>query len=189
MAQTVSFYAKSETANGVSYAENLIMSYSTDSTNPATFQKAGEAKVETEGEWQNYSFSIPDGAIYFAIERFDPNGGSLWLGLDDISFSIASGSPLSYNVYKDRLLYKNVSTTSCSMPADAGSHEYAVTAVYASGESTPVSISVGTDGIRSIDASATGKPTYWTIDGRRLTEPLQRGITIVRNGKAVKVGK
>lgn len=189
MAQTVSFYAKSETANGVSYAENLIMSYSTDSTNPATFQKAGEAKVETEGEWQNYSFSIPDGAIYFAIERFDPNGGSLWLGLDDISFSIASGSPLSYNVYKDRQLYKNVSATSCSMPADAGSHEYAVTAVYASGESIPVSISVGTDGIRSIDASATGKPTYWTIDGRRLTEPLRRGITIVRNGRVMKVGK
>lgn len=75
------------------------------------------------------------------------------------------------------------------MPADAGSHEYAVTAVYASGESTPVSISVGTDGIRNIDASATGKPTYWTIDGRRLTEPLQRGITIVRNGKTMKVGK
>ena len=75
------------------------------------------------------------------------------------------------------------------MPADAGSHEYAVTAVYASGESIPVSISVGTDGIRSIDSSATGKPTYRTIDGRRLTEPLQKGITIVRNGKAVKVGK
>lgn len=185
-AQTVSFYAKSEAANGVSYPENLIMSYSTDTTNPADFQKAGEAKVETEGEWKNYTFSIPDGALYFAIERFDPNGSSLWLGLDDISYSIASGNPLSYNVYKNRLLYKNVSTTSCSVPADSGNHEYSVTAVYASGESIPVSINVATTGIHALDASAaTDEPTYWTIDGRRLSKPLHRGITIIRNGKSV----
>lgn len=187
-AQTVSFYAKSDAANGVSYPENLILSYSSTTNNPAEFEKADQIKVETLGEWQNYTFSVPDGARYFAIERFDPNGGSLWLGLDDITYIVNCGTPLSYNVYKDRELYKNVATTTCSVPAEDGNHEYAVTAVYESGESAPVSIRVSTDGINAATARQTKAETYWTTDGKQLAAPLQKGITIVRtsDGKFIK---
>ena len=141
------------------------------------------------GYWSEYKVKVSEGTKYFAIHHTTPGMDGLMLMLDDFTFEIG-GTPVSYNVYRDGTLVSAEKTMEATVIGNpGGTHAYAVTAVYASGESTPVSISVGTDGIRSIDASATGKPTYWTIDGRRLTEPLQRGITIVRNGKAMKVGK
>lgn len=180
-AQTVTFYAKSDAVNGVSFVENLILSYSTTTNEPAQFVKAAEAKVETEGKWQFYSFDIPEGARYFAIERFDPNGGSLWLGLDDITYSKSCDAPLSYNVYKDMIKCANVTTPECIVPADGGKHMYSVTAVYEKSESAPVSVSITTDGIRSVDASRNVSSAYWSVDGKRLRKPL-RGMNIMRDG-------
>lgn len=106
-------------------------------------------------EWGHYTFEVPDGAKYFAIRAYT-NAGVI-LMVDDVTFRPLASSALKlsgYNIYHNGTLLNGspVSATAFThkdIDPDA-THEYAVTAVYTQGESTPVTASLAMSGIATI---------------------------------------
>ncbi len=159
MAQSITFYAKSLWMEDG--GESFRFLYSTGSLNPDDFIEI--AKVDAvPAEYTLYSYDIPEGAVYFAINCVSPMGGGFYV--DDVTFvSQESGAPLGligYNIYRDGAkvnteVYAENSYT--DMITERGTYEYLVTAIYDRGESMPsekVSVNVTELGIDLPGASA-----------------------------------
>lgn len=189
--QTISFYATAYT----SYydADSVEVLYSLTDNDTASFIPLDSFALSTsataDGDWGNaYSFTVPEGAKYFAIRHISNSTGFVVL-IDDVSFiaAPAEGAILGYNVYRDGKLVgyvkanadesDNYSYDDSFDNAGNGSHSYNVTVVYENGES-PFSNTATTivDAIASINASS-------SIAGHDVTVYAQNGA-LVAKGRA-----
>lgn len=191
-AQKISFYAF--TPNVDLGAEQLEVLYSTTNRDTANF-----IPLKTEGistvAWIKYSFSLPDGARYFAL-RYKSKGNT-GLFIDDVTYK--SGTPVvdSYNIYRDNVLIASTPTPGY-LDADAdGKGRYKVTVNYVQGESDFSNEASDPTGIKEVSAPAGSESTaIYDLTGKYLGKgtatfrALPHGIYILQQeGKARKVVK
>lgn len=211
-AQRVNFYIKSVS---MAYPERFRVLYSTDSRSVSDFVKVAETNYYTPvSYWRRFSVNLPAGAKYFAIQCISADGFGLMV--DDLSFTPATSDLMQldfmgYNVYRDGT---KVNATPLGEPTFTdtpgnGSHDYYVTALYASGESSPSPVStVGGSGIDNVPGAASdfraightgcleidglyGEVAVYTVDGRlaaretvagNLTFSIAPGTYVVSGG-------
>ncbi len=157
-AQTISFYAKSYSAD---YPEKIEVLYSTGSMNTADFISVRAAEV-VPADWTEYTVELPEGAKYFAIRSCATS--SFMLMVDDVTYETSEISTdlaiVGYNIYRDgvKLNAEPVEElTYIDADVTEGEHSYVVTVVYDKGESkisNVVTISV-VNGIEAVAAKST----------------------------------
>lgn len=133
-AQTISFYARSYSAQ---YPEAIEILYSTGSNDISEFVSVKKVAV-VPGEWTLYEFDVPQGATYFAIKSYAAD--SFMLMLDDFSFETSGGSYelKGYNVFRNGEMINSNLLEELSFVDDFGPNQenaYRVNAVYANGTS------------------------------------------------------
>ena len=195
-AQTISFYAKCWTSQVAwygeynSYPEYFNVLYSTTDTDPAHFTSLTPDPVQavqwfTDGA---YTYNLPAGAKYFAIQRVsDPDEG-FFLYIDDITYTPAAVHFLGYNVYKNGVKQNSslLTKTEYTDP-DGDNATYTVTAVYSEGESGASNVfSTVATGIQTVATRTQTSAATYNLAGQRVANPAQRGI-YVRGGKKVLV--
>jgi len=146
--------------------------------------------------------SLPEGTKYFAIRH---NSGVYGLQLDDIIYTTGSGKPTAYNIYVDGKLVKTLPIESITVAedgtmsfintdaVDGSEHQYAVSAVYAGGESRPVPVTINTvvTGIKTISIAPGEKVDIYTIDGKLVRRQasdfsgLNTGVYVVKGQKVL----
>nr|WP_321450654.1 choice-of-anchor J domain-containing protein [uncultured Carboxylicivirga sp.] len=139
-AQNITFWAKQPTE--LYGNEHMVIWYSTTDKHPDSFIKLSEGDYVSMPYiyWHMYTYSLPEGAKYFAIQSVSEQ--TLYLAIDDITYENTDVDPevvqlLGYNIYRDNEL---LNTELLSEPAFTdepgdGSYKYKVTAVYDKGES------------------------------------------------------
>lgn len=149
--QTISFYAK---AASYDY-EWMRVYYSTTDTHPDSFIKISDGDQVYVGDyWTQYSYELPEGAKYFAIQCCRR---VVFLLIDDVTYCIHSGAEdpvtlIGYNVYRNGSIINDEIVTTNSYDdttAEEGIYySYRVTAVYEEGESDySDEVSITTSGI------------------------------------------
>lgn len=137
--QTIKIYAKSLNQNFYGL-EKFTVLYSTTDKQLSSFTKL-ETKTDIPMEWTKYTFNLPEGCKYFAIQATDTNSA---LFLDDITFIPATAeipqmNIEGYHIYRDgkKLTEKPIAETTYtdSSLEINGDYTYAVTVVYSLGES------------------------------------------------------
>lgn len=178
-AQTVSFYAKSYTTQYG--AESFEFYYSTGS--PAIDDMVLLQEVpEVPEDWTEYTFDLPEGAMYFAI-RCVSEDRFIFL-VDDITFTV--GTPalelLNYDIYRDgELIAQGVEgNTYQDLGVDSETeHVYHVVANYSTGYSGLSNPAVAESS--SIDAITVGNGAdaiYYNIQGVRVDKPAPGTVVI-----------
>jgi len=129
--------------------ETIEFLYSDGSTTPDDFKLISRVE-QLPGDWTQYAIVVPDGARRFAIRGCSfAETGTAQTFVDDVAFYPASGTPQEleiqgYNVYCDNSLINSVPVTALDfVELPEGNHEYAVSAVYKTGESRAVPASDG----------------------------------------------
>lgn len=210
-AQTISLYAMSFTD---SYGlESFKVLYSTTDREITSFTEVAE--YSAPAEWTQFTFDVPEGAKYFAIECVSQDIYMMWI--DDITYTPANAiteelTILGYNVYKNGELVDYTEETYFVDFSASKDDVYSVTVVYAQGESAAESVTVfdPTTGVEDIAAKATtirvnnraievagaeGIVNVYTIDGRaicteaaaaRNTIIVAPGVYVVKAGTTVK---
>lgn len=208
-AQTVSFYAKSYSSQ---YPETIEMYYSTGSLNPSDFVKV-DTKAGLSADWTEYSFSVPEGAKYFAIRSCA--SGSFMLMLDDFTYDKGSSLEglelLGYNVYCDGVKVNTglVTENTYDHIPEAGAHVFRTTAVFNKGMSkgsNEASITTaldnvtaaveiagvqghviikGAEGARVVVAAADGKVIFAGAGEAAMSVPASAGVYAVKVGAKV----
>lgn len=189
--QTVTFYA----INQGGFPETLELSYATDGgSDISTFIPVNTVTIDA-AEWTEVTFEVPEGATNFAIRHMTSEGGYM-ICIDDISYVAGAGTLTGYNIYRNGEFVANVSADATSFvdttcPGN-GTYTYAVTAVYADGESDPVAATpVIVTAIDNVNAANGDTYTVYTVDGKRISKDaksidgLKRGIYIINDKKAV----
>ena len=189
-AQTVSFWANNFNAQGTKYTENFEVLYSTSGITLDDFKSTGKKFEATTGEWKEYTVDLPAGATYFAIHN--NTADTYMFMIDDIVYTAGCGKVLGYNVYRDGKLLKRIEPNAelrITDKAPSGKHTYAVSALYAGGESEATKSAVVTD-INGVVNAIDGTFDVFTVDGKRIAKGVKsldgiaRGFYIV-NGKKV----
>lgn len=189
-AQTVSFWANNFNSQGTKYTENFEVLYSTSGITLDDFKSTGKKFEATTGEWKEYTVDLPAGATYFAIHN--NTADTYMFMIDDVTYTAGCGKVLGYNVYRDGKLLKRVEPNAelrITDKAPSGKHTYAVSALYAGGESEATKSAVVTD-INGVVNAIDGTFDVFTVDGKRIAkgvksfEGIARGFYIV-NGKKV----
>lgn len=182
-AQTISFYAR---AYSPQYPETLEVLYSTTDRNPESFTSVTRFEgistsmtAQQEFVWTKYSFSVPEGAKYFAI-RF-VSADTFMIMVDDFTYVPAGAEPLEvegYNVYRngEKLNDKPLTTTSFTDTEYVPEAAYVVTAIYKDGESKASNVVYphGT-GIDSV----TGAVTVMGMRGEILVCGCDERVTVI----------
>ena len=192
--QTVKFYATNQGDAQYIYNETLEMLYTTGAAaDTAKYEPLGAVVIE-DMEWVEKSFEVPAGATHFAL-RHITSGGGFMLALDDITYTPGNGTIIGYNIYRNGEYLTNVSASATSFvdkSAKAGAtYTYAVTALYADGESAPAAAAPVT--VTAIATATADAPTYtvYTVDGRHIAtglktlKGLKKGVYIVNDKKMV----
>lgn len=189
-AQTVSFWANNFNSQGTKYTESFEVLYSTSGITLDDFKSTGKKFEATTGEWKEYTVDLPAGATYFAIHN--NTADTYMFMLDDVTYTAGCGKVLGYNVYRDGKLLKRVEPNAELRITDkvpSGKHTYAVSALYAGGESEATKSAVVTD-INGVVNAIDGAFDVFTVDGKRIAkgvtslDGIARGFYIV-NGKKV----
>lgn len=196
-AQTIKFYANDVESDPMNpqYSAEFEVLYSTTGRKTSDFTRV-DAFSQESGHWGEYTFEVPQGAQYFAIRNVSLGDTFYSLMLDDISYNAGYGLLEGFNVYRDNELVE-------SLPADAtsyseermpwGRHQYAVTAVFAGGESM---LATGDDliftGITAVgvDSAASDSQPVFSVSGQRVgtwadISRLPRGVYVVGGKKVV----
>lgn len=196
-AQTISFYARSYSAD---YPETIEILYSTTGKDIADFTTI-ETHADISAEWTEYTAELPAGAKYFAIRS--KAADAFFLMIDDVTYEMidvpADLSLVGYNVYRDgeKLNAEPVAETEYTDANVAeGEHSYVVTVVYTQGESKASNVfTLKTTGIENVEAGIAAKSgNVYTVEGvlvRKAGESLdglKSGLYIV-NGKKVIIKK
>ena len=136
-AQTISFYARSYSAN---YTESFEVLWSDGATDPDEFSLI-DSRAQIPAQWVKYDFVLPEGARRFAIRATSFNRFMLFI--DDITYTPLSEKDIhlaGYNVWRDGILLTanpvtDTEFTDGTSEGLAHSSKYLVTAVYDKGES------------------------------------------------------
>ena len=191
--QTVSLFVRNQADDNTSYPETVELLYSTGGTAVDDFTSVKTITVES-GKWEEVSFDVPQGATHFAIRHASADGGFMF-AIDDVTYEAGGSDLTGYNIYRDGVLVKTVDANTLVFVDTNNTDEkavYAVTAVYANGESASVKASLadGIEGISIVPQVVDGK--VYTLDGKRIgnsstaAKSLKRGVYIV-NGKKTTV--
>ena len=141
--------------------------------------------VSAVDSWTEYTYNLPVGAVYFAIQVVSKDQFALLV--DDITYNGKSLVLTGYNVYRNK---KQIA----SVPADAtsftdndvtgsGTASYAVSAVYSIGESAASDMVSVPAGITNIDNSASDSiERRFRIDGVVAIEK-EKGVQVVKTEK------
>lgn len=153
-AQTVTLYARSLFIEDG--GESFRFLYSTGSLDPKDFIEV-ERVDGVPAAWTFYSFDIPAGAKYFAINCVSEH--QYMFMVDDVTYVpasvVADVSLLGYNVYRDGAKVNEslvAESAYTDIPELNGEYKYEVTAVYDKGESVgsnAVSVSYANSGVAS----------------------------------------
>lgn len=186
-AQTISFYAKCAYTTDLNERFEIWVSQGSPEISDFTCI-SGESPiaVTSYNDWTRYSFSLPEGAKFFAIRCVSKQQTGLMI--DDITYSPMHPALelWGFNVYRD-----GVKIT----PTEIGDYEYtdtdleykrsykyAVSAVYDAGESiysTPVEVIVGvTVGIDSPETDADNIDIHATDNGISITAPAGTLVSV-----------
>ena len=214
--QTISFYAKSYSTQ---YPDKIEVYYSTGSTETSDFVKIEGVGGVVPGDWTLYEATVPAGATRFAIRSCATS--SFMLMVDDVTYIPASSTAgleiVGYNVYRDGVKINDAVVEECEYTdanVEAGSYEYAVTVVYAKGESASsnvAAVTVATVGLDSALAAAVnvtvadhnivitgaagkpvavyatdGKAIYTGVGAAKTVVPAQSGVYVVKAADTVK---
>lgn len=167
-AQTVSFWVNNVKAGGSDFPETFEVLCSTAGTDTLSFVKTGEKYTVSGGQWQQVSVALPAGTTHFAIRHCTPADKAFVFMVDDVSYVSGNGSLKGYNIYRDGELVAFVDASLTDYTVENvpdGDHVYAVTAVYAEGESAPTFSQTVTTGIASLQAVPGRAFTVYTVDG------------------------
>lgn len=198
-AQTIRFFA-TEPAGAEKHETFNVLVSSTD-TYLGTGSLAGRDSLghwsilqtlnTTGNGWDEFSVDLPAGTRYFAIRNIS-RAMARQLALDDITYTSVFGVIAGYNVYGDQQLLGTVTdgSTVFALPTDAAT-QYAVTALYASGqESMPVYVGSPT-GIQTLRYHGMLTFDVYSLDGRLVRRGatslggLTRGVYVVNGRKVV----
>lgn len=207
--QTIKFWARGHSDD---YRENFTVTYSTTGNKQADLVNRFEQVQKLGGEWTEFTYTLPEGTTYFAIEHY--SYGGYFLFVDDITFTpegVESLKRTGFNVYREG---ERVNTTPLAeatwsdMEPSVGTTTYGVSAVYDRGES-PVKnidvvytgldniygrdITIGVDGNDIVIEGAEGlnvavvTTTGMTLASRKATEtttriPVGTGVYLVKAG-------
>lgn len=204
-AQTVKFMAKSFT---VAWPETFKVFYSTtgnrheDFVNEVTAVNGLPENREVPEDWTEFSFTLPEGATYFAINH--DSYDTLALFVDDVTYEPAPEIPADlaiegYHIFRDgvQLTDKPVAALSFidspladDAPDGSYSFSYTVVPVYNYGPgavSEAATVSLTLAGLSENISIPTDAPAYYDLMGRRISKP-ESGIFIrITDGKAEKV--
>lgn len=147
--------------------ETVEFLYSDGNTEPAAFKLISRID-ELPGDWTQYAVVIPEGGRRMAIRgcSYMPYGTAQTF-IDDVTFYPASGQKqdlelTGYNVYCDNKLLTPEPVKSLEyVQLPDGAHKYAVSAVYATGESRAVEATEGS----GIGKVGEGAVKIWAADG------------------------
>ena len=187
-AQTISFYARAIT-NQYGAETFEVLASSTDK-NPSSFTIVGSAYSTEETEWTAFSAELPAGTKYFAIRHTAKD--IFGLLVDDVTYSVGSVAPASFNIYVDAAAAGTATETTAELKnLTYGNHVFAVTAVYANGaESKPVTATL--DVVNAINEILnSGKSfTIYTVDGKLINRQATslkdlKGAYIINNKKVI----
>ena len=180
--QTISFWAHSATYD----LEWLSLWYSDTDNHHDSFKKLSEGDhLSMPERWRQVSFTVPDGARYFAIRCVRR---SVMLFVDDVQYNRYDGATAGltlkgYHVYRDGKKLTEVPVTTNgytdSEVVPGGTYTYKVTAVYAEGESdysaeVTVSSTTSVGSVAGSSASVTGR---YNLAGQKLGHAAH-GLTI-----------
>lgn len=205
--QEISFWVEGARFEGGG-AQTIQVLYSTTTDDVESFT-AIDGDRSLEETWTEIKVTLPAGTKYFAIRNITDADNAMFVLLDDISFVKKNGEVIGYKVYRDGefvaettdLTFTDNYATAETAPARAPRKaeattdiNYQVTALYATGESKPASVTVTINNtataVTDVHAEqTTNKPGVYSIDGRMInrtgdTQGLQPGAYII-NGKKV----
>lgn len=206
----VSFYAKAASYE----SEWMNVYYSTTDRHPDSFVKLNDGdRIYVPDGWTKYSFTIPDGARYFAVRCIRR---TVLLMVDDFTYNVHDGQPdaatlVGYNIYRNGVKVNESPVTEPTFTDESAStgDKYRVTALYEEGESayspefmadisgvaniaeTAIRISGG-NGEIVIETATSVDYTVYTTDGRTFVTgtapdriPATPGIYIVRAASTI----
>ena len=197
-AQTVTFWVSNMNNSDVCFAETYDVLYSASGTDAADFVKIGDTHTASSGSWEQVSVDVPEGAKHFAIHQNTESGSAFVFMIDDVTFEGGTGVVTGYNVYRNGDLLKSISSADSIAFIDetvegGKTYIYAVTAVYADGESEPTIATAIVTGIESVEAAIKAdKYNVYTLDGKTVgvglknLKGLKTGSYII-NGQTVVV--
>lgn len=201
-AQTITFYARSFDAD---FYEQFTV-YASSNSNELNDFVMIEDVAKVPYEWTAYSFRIPEGTKYFALNSHSSNNYILML--DDFTFTPAPEhkdfSLTGYKVYRDNQAVETVEETQwLDAPASDKELRYAVTAFYDKGESKSSNVVVITssglddtmadrqftilavEGTIIITGAEGCFTTVCTVDGKTLFAGTSDIRTVVPSGQGV----
>lgn len=140
--QTISFFVCQLEGYGY-YGTTFEVCYSTTDDNVESFEVL-EKVTDKSSSWNEYTFTLPENAKYFAIHVFDDGSStSKAMAIDDIKFQPGSVQLVhtGYNVYRDEKMIATiddkavVTFTDTQLVDSTLEYSYAVSALYETGES------------------------------------------------------
>lgn len=178
--QTVKFMAKSYS---MYLSETFEVLYSTTGTEISDFVKIDEQTPENA--WTEFSYTLPEGAKYFAIRCTSVD--KYMLLIDDVTYISCEGGSsatlLGYNVYRNRekLNAEPVATPSyLDTSAPAGTHQYHVSAVFDRGESAashPAEVTVN-DPLTSINGISAAMSVKGVSGAIEISTPGDKEVAV-----------
>lgn len=195
-AQTVKFWVSNNNTSDTYYAETFDVLYSTGGTDFTDFIKIGDTHTASSGEWEEVSVEIPAGAAHFAIHRNTTSDNAFLFQVDDVTYESGTGEVKGYNIYRDDEFIKFIPAGTVDYTdntAEAGKrYTYAVTAVFADGESEATIATDITAGIESVENLVKASSyTVYSIDGKLIgsdmksLKGLKSGSYIVNDQKVI----
>ena len=194
--QTISFWASNTKTEDDAYPETFDILYSKEGTDISKFVKVGETRTASSGTWEEYTAELPEGATYFAIHHNTGNETNFVFQIDDVKYEAGSGKVTGYKVYRDGELLKTMDADKVEFTdetAEKGkTYVYAVTAVFADGESEATIATAITTDIESVEnvIKASSYDVY-TIDGKligtgmKTLKNLKSGSYIINDQKVI----
>ncbi len=171
-AQTVKFWVSNHNTDDTVYPESYDVLYSKTGTDLSDFTKIGDTRTVSSGKWEEASIVIPAGATYFAIHQNTKSSNTFMFQIDDVTYEGGSGAVTGYNVYRDGELLKTISGADnlqfVDNTAENGkTYVYAVTALFADGESEATVATAITTDIANVEAVVKASSyTVYTLDGK-----------------------
>ena len=186
--QWLSFYARSFTLQNTP-AERMRVWYSTTDNDPANFTEITTSYVELPGTWQQYSYYLPEGTRYFAINCV--SDGAFAMFVDDLTFNdltVPTWELDHYNIYLNGEKIGESTDTYYQGNVTDEKGEYTVKAIFDRGESPmSESITLRATGVCLTDAD-NSEARYFDVNGLEVKNPQPGSILIrVEGGKATKV--
>ena len=194
--QTISFWVSNNNTEENNYTETFDILYSKEGTDISKFVKIGDTRTVSNGAWEQVSEELPEGAIRFAIHQTTKKATNFVMMLDDFTYEGGSGKVIAYKVYRDGTLLKTLDPDQVVFTDDTAvkdkTYSYAVTAVFADGESEATIATITTTDIQSVERlfNASSYDVY-TIDGKLIgtgmpsLNTLKPDSYIINNQKVV----